>query len=90
MGLLFFAKIFITIWSRYLPNVAAAAAIVVLNNTTAKTVVPEYYHQIKKNGINGARSTYGGEEKCMQSFGGGNLRKRDHLDAPVVDGRMIL
>jgi hypothetical protein len=67
----------------------SVAAIVALNNNTAKTVVPEYYH-IKKNEMNGARSTYDGEEKCMQSFGGGNLRKRDHLDDPDVDGRMIL
>jgi glycine/serine hydroxymethyltransferase len=55
--------IFLKILSRHLPDVAAAAT-VVLNNT-AKTVFPEYYHQIKKNEMNGACSTYGGEEKCM-------------------------
>ena len=40
--------------------------------------------------MGGTRSTYGGEEKCVQGFGGGNLRKRDHLDDPGVDGRIIL
>jgi len=69
---------------------AAATVILVLKNSTAKTVDPEYYHEIKKNEMNRARSTYGGEEKCMRGFGGGNLRKRDHLDDPGIDGRIIL
>ena len=30
------------------------------------------------------------EEKCIQNFGGGNLRERDHLDDPGVDGRIML
>ena len=35
-------------------------------------------------------TTYGGEERRIQGFGGGNLRKRDHLEDPGVDGRIIL
>jgi len=29
-----------------------------------------------KNEKGGACSTYGGEERCIQSFGGGNLRRK--------------
>jgi hypothetical protein len=32
----------------------------------------------------------GGEEKYTQSFGWGNLRKRDHLEVLGAAGRMIL
>jgi hypothetical protein len=35
-------------------------------------------------------SKHGGEERCIQGFGGGNLREGDHLEEPGVDGRMIL
>ena len=28
--------------------------------------------------------------RCIQGFGGGNLRERDHLEDPCVDGRIIL
>ena len=35
-------------------------------------------------------SMYGGEEKCIQSFGGGYLEERNHLHYLVVDGRVIL
>jgi hypothetical protein len=40
--------------------------------------------------MGGACSRYGGEESCIQGFGWGNLRKRDHLGDPGVDGRIIL
>ena len=33
---------------------------------------------------------YGGEEKCIQGFGGGNLRERGHLEDLGVYGRVIL
>jgi hypothetical protein len=31
-----------------------------------------------------------GEERCIQGFGGGNLREKDHLENPRVEGRIIL
>jgi hypothetical protein len=33
---------------------------------------------------------YGGEERRTQGFGEENMRDRDHLKDPVVDGRIIL
>ena len=33
-------------------------------------------------------STYEGEERCIQGFGGGHLRETDHLENLVVDGRI--
>jgi len=44
----------------------------------------------EKNKVVGPYSAYGGEEKCIQGFGGENLRERDHLGDPGVDGRIIL
>jgi len=35
-------------------------------------------------------SAYGGEEGRIQGFGGGNLREKDHLGDPGVEGRMIV
>ena len=32
---------------------------------------------------------YGEEVRCTQGFGGGNLRERDHLEDPGVDGRIL-
>ena len=32
----------------------------------------------------------GGEERCIQGFGGGNLKERDHLGDSSVDERIIL
>jgi len=29
-------------------------------------------------------------ERCIQGFGGGHLRERDHMEDPGVDGRKIL
>jgi hypothetical protein len=48
----------------------------------------KYYSvdQIEKNGMGEACSTYGGEER----FRWGNLRERDHLEGPGVDGRIML
>jgi len=46
--------------------------------------------KIEKNEIGGECSACGGEERRMQGFGGGNLRERDHLEDPGVDGRLIL
>jgi len=39
--------------------------------------------------MGGACSVYGGEERCIHGFLG-NLRERDHLGDPGVDGMMIL
>jgi len=37
-----------------------------------------------------ACSTYGGEERRIRGFDGGNLRERDYLENPGLDGRKIL
>jgi hypothetical protein len=34
--------------------------------------------------------TYGGEERYIQGFSGGNLKEGDHLEDPGVDGKIIL
>jgi len=39
--------------------------------------------------MSGACSTYEGESRCIQGFGG-EMRGRDHLEDPGVDGRIIL
>jgi hypothetical protein len=36
-----------------------------------------------------AYSEYGGEERRIQGFGEGNLKERDHLGDPGIDGRII-
>jgi hypothetical protein len=33
---------------------------------------------------------YGGENKSVQGFGGGNLKERDHLENLFLNGRIIL
>ena len=51
------------------------------------------YHsgdQIKKNEMGEACGTYGEEKNCVQGFGWGDLRERDHLEDAGVDGRVIL
>jgi len=40
--------------------------------------------------MGGACGAYGGGERCAQGSGGGNLRERDQLGDPDVDGRIIL
>jgi hypothetical protein len=44
---------------------------------------------MEKNEIGGACSTYG-EKIDVHRFWWGNLRLRDHLEDPGVDGRVIL
>jgi len=46
--------------------------------------------QIVKNRMGGTCSACGREERFIQGFGGGNLKERDHLENPGVDGRIIL
>jgi len=40
--------------------------------------------------MGGACNTYEGKERRIQGFGRGNLRERDHLEEPGVDGRIIV
>ena len=40
--------------------------------------------------MGGAGSTYGGRAEVYTGFLWGNLRERDHLEDPAVDGRIIL
>jgi len=44
--------------------------------------------KIEKNEIGWACSAYGGEERCIQGFGGDTSHLR--LEDPGVDGRIIL
>ena len=55
-----------------------------LLNSTAHPYCPD--DKIEKNVMDGARSAYGGEESRIHGFGGGNLREKDHLGEPGVDG----
>jgi hypothetical protein len=40
--------------------------------------------------MSGACSTYGGQKRCIEGFGGGDLMERDHLEDLGVDGRIVL
>jgi hypothetical protein len=40
--------------------------------------------------MGGACGNYGEGETCLQGFGGGNMRERDHLEDVGVDERIIL
>jgi len=35
--------------------------------------------------MSGACSMYGGKERCIQGFGGENVRERDHLEDPGIE-----
>ena len=39
--------------------------------------------------MGGTCSMYGEEERCIQSLGGGNMRERDYLEDPGIDGSVI-
>jgi hypothetical protein len=45
---------------------------------------------IERNEMGGACCTYGGEERRYTGFWWGNLRKRDNLEDPGIEGRIIL
>ena len=45
--------------------------------------------QVNKNEMGWACSTYGREEGCMQVLWG-NLRERDHMEDPGINGRIVL
>jgi hypothetical protein len=55
-------------------------------------LLTKYYSgdQIEKNGLGRACSTYGGIGAVHTGFCWGNLRERDHLEDPHIDGRIIL
>jgi len=40
--------------------------------------------------MSGACSTYGGQERRIQGFGGETLREGDRLEDPVLGGKIIL
>ena len=40
--------------------------------------------------MGGTCSTYGGEERCIQGFGGGNLKEREHSVDLRGDGRILI
>jgi hypothetical protein len=40
--------------------------------------------------MGGKCSTFGGEERFIQDFGGGDMKERDYLDGPGVDGMKLL
>ena len=46
--------------------------------------------KIPKNLMGEARGTYVRQYRCIQDFGGGDLRERGHSEDLGVDGRIIL
>ena len=46
--------------------------------------------KIEKNEMGGACSTCREVGRRIQGFGGGNMRERDNLGDPGIDGRIIL
>jgi hypothetical protein len=60
--------------------------LVLMDNEERTFVLYRSVDQIEKNEMSGECGTYGGEERCIQRFGGGKVRERDHLEDPGVDG----
>jgi hypothetical protein len=50
----------------------------------------DYDDQIEMNEMDGACSTFLGKRRGIYRVWWGNLRRRDNLEDPVVDGRIIL
>ena len=46
--------------------------------------------KIEKNEMGGTYRAYGGREEAYTGFWWGNLKERDHLGDPGLDGRIIL
>ena len=46
--------------------------------------------KIEKNEMGGSCSEYGGQERHIQGIWWGNLKERDDLENPSVDGMIIL
>ena len=40
--------------------------------------------------MGGACSIYGGEDRCVQGFGGETQERGDHLEDPGIDGGVII
>ena len=55
-------------------------------------LLTKYYSgdQIENNEMDGAGSTYGGQERCIQGFFLEKPEGKSHLEDPGVDGRIIL
>jgi hypothetical protein len=67
----------------------------IINNSNIQflsVLLTQYYSsdQIEKNEMGGAYSMYGGRVEVYTRFWWANLRQRDHLEDPGVDGRVIL
>ena len=72
------------------PSLIAYDTTAMINlNTCTHHPIP-FGDKIEKNEMGGACSAYGLAERRVQVFWWGNLRERDHLGDPDVDGRMIL